>query len=269
MKPPNVNDLIRRYQAGASLAELGRECGVKADTVRAWLARRGVAFRTKAEAIGLAKRNECPPGLIERYLAGESLKALADAYGLARGGIHRSGPAKGKPFGLARLLIESGVALRGRSDAERLKWSRMTDAQRARQGRAAHRARCSPDEIALVLALNELGVCVKHQAEVGPYNLDLALHGLPVAVELQYRWPLKTGAAPAYRQRFKDILDRGYLLLYVAGPLTAPAAVAEEVVALAKYARRRKPRRGGHRVIGGNGKPCPGPCPELDGLPVV
>ena len=64
MKPSNLNYFIERYISGVSLQQIGREIGVKGDTVGRWLSGLGVRIRTKSEAMRISKLKEPPPDFI-------------------------------------------------------------------------------------------------------------------------------------------------------------------------------------------------------------
>lgn len=265
----DVQHLIKLYQSGMSCESVGKKLGVCAEVVRYRLIENGIIRHGKSERGKIAWKTRgytTPPDLVDRYVRGESLKSLADHYGMARGGIHHR---DGKAFGLLARLMNAGVKIRGRSSAERLKWSGMSIKKRASQTLAAHRARCSPDEKKIILELASLGVPMIHQFTIGKYHVDIALHGTRVAVELQRIWPLKGNVLAEYKSRLKDMLDARYAIVYVVGTLTSPQAVAQNIVAFAKAVRGNKSMLGRYGMIGGNGEPCAVPCSDFDPLPFV
>jgi hypothetical protein len=131
--------------------------------------------------------------LVERYLSGESLLKLARETGADRGA-------------LGRALVERGVELRGRSEAERLKWSKLKTDRRLveRQCSAAwkaatgrkHGERERAKHAATVEARGRHrgfyeGAVYAHlpsgfapEVAVGKYNVDLADDVHRVAVEV-------------------------------------------------------------------------------------
>lgn len=198
--------------------------------------------------------------LVKRYQSGQSLKSISDDLGISR-------PT------LLRRLREAGVPIRGRSEAESLKWSQMTPDQRANQVGKAHAAvrgvpkgqawlearaaarvrRTSAGEQELLEMLRARGLDPEVQFPVGKYNLDLAVR--PVAVEIHvqtthpFTWPRQV-------QRIEDILRHHWLSLYVwlkPGQVVTEAA-ADQVVALMKLARREPALHGKYRVIRADGQ---------------
>src|SRR4051812_21903961 len=74
--------------------------------------------------------------LVRGYVAGESINQLAKEFSVSRSVV-------------ASRLQKAGVQLRGQSEAERLKWSKMGETERAAQVAAAHaasRGRTDPAE---------------------------------------------------------------------------------------------------------------------------
>lgn len=108
---------------------------------------------------------------------------------------------------IQRMLKEAGVSIRGRSEAEVLKWSQMDETARKKQVGAAHIARRGQTDSLTVkrkraltnsrlttriypregkfaeALLKKHGIKTIPQFPVGPYNCDLAT--TPVAVEVQ------------------------------------------------------------------------------------
>ena len=119
---PDTDDLIRRYQAGESVAKLAREKGVTHKVIARILDNAGVYERGRTNRKPLDADT-----IVSRYLAGESEKAIADSMDVRRDAIRRR-------------LLKAGVTPRGRSEAELLKWSLITDDQRRQQVSAAHLA---------------------------------------------------------------------------------------------------------------------------------
>ena len=117
----------------------------------------------------------------------------------------------GKYFGVSRgairsRLLKACVKIRGRSEAEKLKWSQRTPDQRLEQVRAAHEAtkgriatrqerikhalnrqrECpmSPLETKFLKVFNEVGISVVPEYALDIYNLDFAIPLLKVAIEI-------------------------------------------------------------------------------------
>ncbi len=227
--------------------------------------------------------------LIRRYKAGESLKQLADEVGVSRGGKRDS---TGKPFGLTGAFIAAGVQLRGRSEAERVKWASLTDpARRNEQVRAANKARrgakdpesrkcarartrffkclhAAPSEQGLADALEVLRFSVRRQFPLGKYNLDIALDELLIAVEVEDEW--SSGNYPGELfNRTKDILDSGWCVVFVVGRFLDVPYVARKILAFTDAIRRDKSLYGQYWVLGSHPNRRPRGSSKLDGLPRI
>lgn len=217
--------------------------------------------------------------LIKRYLSGESLKKISDEMNISR------------PL-LKRRFLKAGIQLRGRSDANRLKWARITDIiVRKRQVAAAHAARRGMTDSAcikqaraatnftrqlhsghgeqtLIALLAAVGIPATHLKPVCGYNLDVALDELPIAVEIDSSRFYSDSAAVS--QRLKNLLDSGWCILYV---LTCGhanrvdiRAIACKVIALLDLARRDKTVFGQYGVINGKAKAMTTPRTYLDSM---
>lgn len=226
MKSLDMDNVVQKYLSGTNAEELGREFGVKGDTVRAWLKKRNVPLRARGESTLMKSPLTLHVStIIERYIAGESVNKLAQAYNTSRRCIEIR-------------LIKHGVQLRNQSEAESAKWRRMTSVQRQRQVAKAHNARrgqkdswetqcrraqswylarlhISPKEDALAAMLRSLEIPVLQQFPVGAYNVDLLIHGTPIAIEIEAgNWSNKQLGFD-YTKRMKYILDQGYIMLFV------------------------------------------------------
>jgi hypothetical protein len=218
--------------------------------------------------------------LVERYLAGESEKGLADSLGVSRTVIRRR-------------LIETGTPIRGRSEAETVKWSRMSETQRADQTTAAHvaaRGRKAPIEerrrVASSVAANwgihitdeerrlfnwlqARGVEVVPQQRVHIYNCDLG--AFPVAVEIfggNFHW---TGTHKTrLPKRFRSFFDRGWhvLVVHITDHFRLSEAAADHIVAYVNQARRNPTMPREYRMIRGESEPML-ICTENDEIPDV
>ena len=226
--------------------------------------------------------------LIRRYKGGESLKKLANEAGVSRGG-KRS--ANGKPFGLTGAFVAAGVEMRGRSEAELVKWFYMPEEQRLKQVTAAHKARrgskdtettkrsrartrflrciaSTPAEHVVADALRLLGFSVRQQTPLGKYNLDLTLDELLVAVEIEDDW--SSGNYPTELfDRTKHILDQGWCVVFVVGKVLDAAHVTQQLLALANALRRDKTLYGQYWVIGSNPQKRPTGSAKLNSLPRI
>lgn len=176
----------------------------------------------------MSKEVEIPnlDDLIARYEGGVSMKKLSDESGIERNVLTR------------RLRLR-GVEIRGRSEAELLKWKRIKgdrEAVRRQLGPAWHASRgrvvsletqiaqaktrfermanTSPKEFALAAAMRDRGYRLTHQFAVGPYNIDLAHHALRVAVEVEDGCSSRAWLS-LKRKRLEYLLDRRWSLIIV------------------------------------------------------
>ena len=202
-------------------------------------------------------RRDLPIDEVARlYLSGQSENAVAKHFGVGRPAIRR------------RLRL-AGVHVRGQSEAETLKWSTMTGAQRKAQVRAANAAalgsrhslahRCKialgrqerqthigPDERIVQRYLDTAGVgCIPQQA-VGPYNCDLGC--FPVAVEVfssGWLW------GNSYEKRFRYLLNTGWCIYVL--PVSRSSPITESrmrhLIAYIEQARRDPPTPREYRVV--------------------
>lgn len=223
--------------------------------------------------------------LIERYRSGVSLKRISDESGIVR-------PT------LIRKFKKCGVEIRGRSDAERLKWSAIkSDRGRVERQCGSAWAACRGREHSLTEkmqrartryrrlthvgkwesdvadALRRKGFVVEQQFPEGPYNLDIAIRAKRIAVEIEST-NHHTAHGSRKRERLVYLLDRGWSLLIVFSPYPARrsfdvAAVTNKVLAFAKLVGRDKSRCGHYGVVGSDGEPTTTTSYDLDGRPRV
>lgn len=217
--------------------------------------------------------------LVERYQSGTSLKQLANECGHSR-------PA------LARLLREHNIPIRGRSEAERIKWSiikqdrtaverQMNAAWVASRGRTdsteskVKRAlgffrnqskQAGLYELDLAAILTGLGLDISWQYPIRHYNVDLAICIDRVAVEVQsYQHRMPTSSIRS--ERIENILDDGWSVLMVYIPQKAVpdlCAIAQQIHSFCKLARRDKSISGQYGMVGCDGQAI---TPERFDLP--
>ncbi len=232
----------------------------------------------------MAPKTEFPnfDDLIRRYQGGVSLKQLAEECGLSR-------------TPLARALRGRRVPIRGRSEAERLKWTTLKRdrslierqcaaawvACRGRKQSAAElllRAKRRYERLTAMTAtertlhdlLEAAGLSVIPQLNVGPYNLDLAIREPRIAVEIQMAY-LKGGKS-VKPERLHYLLDRGWCVLIIAPGRRRPinwTRIIQHIVALAQFSGRDPSLAGQYRVINRHGKAVAFRRPYLHGRPVI
>jgi very-short-patch-repair endonuclease len=285
--PANIDDLIRRYEAGESAAQLAKELGVYCATVTGWFREMNVRQRSKSERSRLMWDTARAGDRIvvdiaeatRRYLAGESMKALAPAMGADRAT-------------LTRRLSDAGVPLRGRSASMFLRWEGIEDpaslcsaaweamrgSKRTATQQATHARGCQKSlhlrgkfEADVADGLAARGLAVTPQLAVGPYNLDIAINEPPIAVEI-YTGGLKRNrlGRRSHLERAKDLLDDGWIFLRVNCKSSFDAdGLCEYIVALADRASRDKTLRGRYGVVRGDGKVPPPRRSQFDDLPKI
>lgn len=276
----DINDLIKRYEAGASPQELAEHFGVGHSTIRDRLRKSGVKMRdvSQARTISSEKRRVIEDDAIiqTRYYAGESVNALAKSLGVSRQAVMNS-------------LSRSNTIMRDQSTAEAFKWARMSKRSRKRQVAAAHdavRGSTQTDTHKARLALSRFrnqsqvyigedriaafielaGYATSQQFPCGPYNLDIVIEEHRIAVEVvhlsatDFNRP-KT-AVPGC-ERLEYILRDGWFVLYLIATGTGSnrsidlAVIGDELLATLKIASRDNAFRGKYRVIWGKGKAPP------------
>lgn len=285
----NLDEAVRDYVAGESCQVVATRHRVGQERVRAELQNRGL-WRTGAESRALAAAKvgaailskSALPGdeIAVRYVAGESVNALADAYGVSRRAIDYR-------------LQAAGVTKRDITAANRLMMARRTPEENAANVQAAHdavrgtpktiehksksattrerlRTHTSKHELELTEALRARGLDVVPQKAVGPYNVDIATG--TVAVEVfgggWHGYGTHRRRAP---ERLRYILDQGWNLVvvwtsekrYPIGP-----GASDYIVAFAKLTGENPTMRGEYRMIWGDGQDATSPGLQVDDLSV-
>jgi lambda repressor-like predicted transcriptional regulator/very-short-patch-repair endonuclease len=261
----DVDNLIRDNAAGVTVKQLAARHGCNVKTITATLARAGIKpvsanARRQAEALG------APPEVI-RELYAQNVPILQIA---RRFGVHRNA--------ITTMLRQEGIHIRGRSEAERLKWRaiKATPGGVERQCAAAwDGARKAPTtevvarraighqrsvtrvgrhERELMQALQGHGLAVTPQRAIHTYNLDLALDVDRVAVEILTSGTSKAHAT-RHREKAESLINRGWAVVWVL--VTDPeqvAGCAEDVIALLDLFRREPAARGQDWVIRRDGE---------------
>jgi len=148
----------------------------------------------RRETNGTFSRITLPIGeIVSLYNSGVSELAIAKQFLVSRGAIRQR-------------LIETGTKIRGQSDAETLKWTKMSEQQRLRQVKAAHDAvrgkkRSREESIKKALARQQspflapleqqlLNVFRQYEIKVVPqfameiYSVDFAVPEIKLAIEV-------------------------------------------------------------------------------------
>lgn len=223
-KPIDTDNLVKLHAAGLSAKKIARQLHVRQERVVAALKDCGIVPADEGRRARTAAINWTT--VIARYRAGDSLKSLAGEFGVSRTAI-------------AARLKSADVDIRGRSDAERLKWKAIKTDRSAverqcsaawskSRGRIVARdslicaARTRYERLRFIhrgenevaSAMRERGLKIEQQFPVDGYNIDIAIPARRIAVEIVgSNW--HPGGAEHRRKRLEYLLDRGWLVVFV------------------------------------------------------
>jgi len=273
---PDFDNVREMYAAGQNIRQLAAEYGIPYITFYDWVRRNGLRLRPQSETVRLARAHshaEIADAAVAMYRAGASELAVARRLGVDR-------------LVIKRLLSRAGVQRRNGSEANRLRFQRMTADERCQLAAAAHAAtrgkpksedvlhrsaitkqrtlsKVGNGERLFVGWLQERGLAPVLQLAVGRYNLDIAIH--PVAVEI-HMTPQNPLALLRTRQRIKRLTELGWHVLYVwvSKRHFLSKAAADDAVAFRERAKRDPSPIGKYRVIRGSGKLVAEGCADLD-----
>jgi very-short-patch-repair endonuclease/lambda repressor-like predicted transcriptional regulator len=275
----DLDKAIALYEAGEPIYEISRKMGISHSTLSRRFAAIGYQIRDIGESTALHwMRYRTPPlePILERYKQGESLVTLARESGIGASRLNRLLREAGIPIRHSRENILSRYA--GMSEAERK--AQVSAANQAKRGKRANhwslerRAQtmertlqlAGRADLTLAVYLAARGAGVTLQKAIGPYNLDIAVDELLVAIEVNgyHHTPVaqrmaRSRSTPADRRSY--VLDRGWRLIEVLASNQAPyvsPACADRIVALLEEARGHEPSWGEYCVIGSDGEFAPG-----------
>lgn len=220
-----INNAIKLYSDGLSIAKISAalECSEEA------LRKRFKAIGVPVTKIGRYKgRNAIllpSDEIISMYDGGKSENFIAKHFNVSRNVIRR-------------YLVSNNANIRTQSQAEKLKWSQMTDEQRANQLKSAHsaakgRTRTTIEKIKMALSreqslaehhigigepefrefLDKQGVNYIYQKAVDGYNIDFAIGN--VAVEITSFTGRYRAGNPIQQKRIEHLFKRGYIVIAV------------------------------------------------------
>lgn len=215
----DVDRAIEMNKSGKTVAAIARELGINKSVIHRRFKSIGYEF-IKFPSIDPALWSE----VASLYRSGQSELAVSKRFGCSRTAIRR-------------ILVKLGVHVRSRSESEALKWSLMSEEQRANQVKAAHEAAanqppesfkaaaikqaktkekslaksCDMERI-FISAFNERGYDVIPQKAVGPYNIDLAIRGTAVEVHGN---AAHAHTHPYFRKRVMYLLECGWNVIYI------------------------------------------------------
>ena len=272
----DTDNLKRLYESGMSMSKVAKTLGINPITARKYLLANGGTIRPH-------KRTDITADdTAALYNSGLSEKAVAKRLGIDRCAVRRR-------------LLKAGVKPRNRSESMFLRMSQTAPEERKRLASAAHDAvrgtsqteehrlkvaagverncvNVSRTEIIVGEMLTERGFTFTRQKAVGRYNVDIALHEVPIAVEVfGGNWHASGRHAARFRRRTDYILDQGWSVVYIWVSRQSPLEVGaiEYIVSLAEMLRRGEPVERREQMILGNGESTTiGEC-QLNGIPLV
>ncbi len=284
----DLTDAFRRYQAGEPAAELAVEMEISGKTFRRRLRLAGLTPRSQSVAQIARRAWEHPvPDLtipIANYAAGMTMKEVCKGLpGFSRERIERA-------------FLAAGAAVRRVSDAKKFSYSLMTAERRraltmaanvAKRGKptsiesAERRAKtvertmqlAGRTDLIMAVWLAQRGIAFTMQKAVGRYNIDIAIHEPPIAIEIDGERHHFTEAAVAHSlQRSEFLLSCGWRLIEIrlkAVRYLLRESTADYVVSLIEAARNNEPLWSEHCVIWGNGDAISGIKDQSNDRPIV
>jgi len=183
-----------------------------------------------------------------RYLAGETLNSIAKSFNCTRTPI-------------IRRLLASGVVLRSGSEVRNNMWKNITspadrariisaaqDAVRGKRQSREHRVKiaktCEIRQIGITRGeqilsdlLRARGLTVTQQKAVGVYNVDVAIHEGPLAVEIfGGSWHNSGRHAARFRKRCDHLVNEGWIpvIIWATAHFPLEQAAVEYLVSLSE-----------------------------------
>jgi len=217
-----LNNAIELIRGGETVINTSKVTGISTSVLRRAVNEFGI---TTPEMIERERLDKLGEDMVTMYQNGESENAVAKHFSVSRNVVRRH---------LKRL----GVEPRTQSQAEALKWSKMTEEQRRGQVEAAHKSSkgrpktdaekitiakaresikydflIGPGETKLSELLTNRGIDNTPQKAVKFYNVDIAVGS--VAVELTMDRSRYTMFNPKEIKRAKNLLECGYHTLAI------------------------------------------------------
>ena len=205
---------------------------------------------------------------VRRYEAGESVKALASELGISR-------------IVFRRNLLAAGVDPRNRSQGMFARMARTAPNERRQLAAAANigrrnvspvreleisclqaqtkertLAKAAPLEFDFMAWMIELGFACTPQKAVGPYNLDIAVHQPPIAVEIAFSSNPFSSRPRHHRERTEYLLNAGWHVCYILVNRMHPLRIqaAQNIITWAQLLSCNETNRRQYRVIRGDGE---------------
>lgn len=217
-----IDNFIELVRCGMSTTDTCSVVGISTTVGRRAVKKFGIKTPESIERERIDKLGE---QMVTMYQNGESENAVAKHFSISRNVVRRQ-------------LERFGVEPRTQSEAESLKWSKMTEEQRQRQVKAAHKVNkgiirsdeskiklakarerikydflIGPGETELVQLLNDRGIDCVHQKAIKFYNVDIAVGN--IAVELTKDRTRYSAFNPKEIKRAKNLLECGFHTLAI------------------------------------------------------
>lgn len=226
-KPEIIDQAIILYESGDPLRVCGEKVGVNEETLRNHFKKRGVKMRITSQGQPNPKTITNLPenSICVAYTHGKSENHIANEYGVSRNVIRR-------------ILKKHNVHIRTQSEAEELKWSKMTNEQRESQVVKAHsavRGRIRSDEELNKMAMSreqnyaewlvgigepelkqwfqDRDISINYQKACLSYNLDFLVNNVDLEITGHIGRNKPTNLFIFERSR--RIYEQGYKTLYV------------------------------------------------------
>lgn len=226
-KPEIIDQAIILYESGDPLRVCGEKVGVNEETLRNHFKKRGVKMRITSQGQPNPKTITNLPenSICIAYIHGKSENHIANEYGVSRNVIRR-------------ILKKHSVHIRTQSEAEELKWSKMTNEQRENQVKLAHdacRGRVRSDEELNKMAMSreqnyaewlvgigepelkqwfqDRDIPIGYQKACLSYNLDFLVNNVDLEVTGHIGRNKPTNLFIFERSR--RVYEQGYKTLYV------------------------------------------------------
>ena len=217
------------------------------------------------------RKNIDVENLVKLYQSGVSEKKLADTFGINR-------------WTVRQRLNSIGTHIRGRHEAELVKWRGMDIEHRAKRMEVVHKAargriatiaerekraltmerlqlRIVPVETTLADWLREAGLNITQQKAVGIYNLDIAINKPPIAVEIfGGGWHNTEHHLRIFYKRTKYLLNLGWSVVIIwlnARYFPLEIRSRDQIISIVDFIRANPTSGSQYQVFLGNGKPAP------------
>jgi very-short-patch-repair endonuclease/transposase len=262
----DINYAINLYTSGVPIKEIASKAEVGSSTIIRRMRDAGFQLRSIGEstALTLARRAGDLSKAVERYVSGETMQKVAADFGVTRRRLEIAVRSAGYT---PRTMLQA-VGLRYTNMSARERRSITAKANIAKRGRkasiASQERRARTLEVTLQLAsrtdlllsvwLAQKGIKFTPQKAFGPYNIDIAIEELAVAVEVNGSWHYFPDRSSTEIKRRNYLLNGGWKLIDVKlGKYLRPSC-ADKIISLLDAMRQNETSWGEHCVIGGDGE---------------